>query len=117
MPETFESSTAPLERGPHLKTTMAGQQRIKSRKARSDISIMETNNSSIVSKRSVERFYYQEPHFYRYFAKKPQRRSPLINRGLRRNLSYSQYKECIRPLTNLHAQVGTGFVCMPLNKS
>ncbi|KAL9047208.1 MAG: hypothetical protein Q9214_000160, partial [Letrouitia sp. 1 TL-2023] len=41
----------------------------------------QTNNSSIVSKRSVERLYYQQPHFYRYFVKKPIRRSPLINRG------------------------------------
>ena len=41
----------------------------------------QTNNSSIVSKRSVEKLYYPEPHFFRYFVKKPQRRSPLINRG------------------------------------
>ena len=40
-----------------------------------------TNSSSIVSKRSVERLYYSEPHFFRHFVKKPQRRSPLINRG------------------------------------
>ncbi|KAK2766929.1 tRNA methyltransferase ppm2 [Arachnomyces sp. PD_36] len=43
--------------------------------------VMETNSSSIVSKRSVERLYQPEPHFFRYFVKKPQRRSPLINRG------------------------------------
>lgn len=42
---------------------------------------VQTNNSSIVSKRSVELLYYPKPHFFRYFAKKPQRRSPLINRG------------------------------------
>jgi tRNA wybutosine-synthesizing protein 4 len=42
----------------------------------------QTNSSSIVSKRSVERLYFpDEPHFFRYFVKKPQRRSPLINRG------------------------------------
>ena len=42
----------------------------------------QTNDSSIVSKRSVERLYFaNEPHFHRYFVKKPQRRSPLINRG------------------------------------
>ncbi|KAH6713629.1 hypothetical protein BKA61DRAFT_46079 [Leptodontidium sp. MPI-SDFR-AT-0119] len=42
----------------------------------------QTNNSSIVSKRSVERLYFpHEAHFFRYFVKKPQRRSPLINRG------------------------------------
>ncbi|KAK1146060.1 tRNA methyltransferase ppm2 [Aspergillus melleus] len=43
--------------------------------------VMGTNNSSIVSKRSVEMSYYPKPHFFRYFVKKPQRRSPLINRG------------------------------------
>ncbi|KHE85314.1 hypothetical protein GE21DRAFT_1206658 [Neurospora crassa] len=41
-----------------------------------------TNNSSIVSKRSVEKLYYpNEPHFFRFFVKKFQRRAPLINRG------------------------------------
>ncbi|KIY04171.1 uncharacterized protein Z520_00863 [Fonsecaea multimorphosa CBS 102226] len=43
--------------------------------------VMGTNNSSIVSKRSVERLYLPQPHFYRYFVKKPIRRSPTINRG------------------------------------
>jgi tRNA wybutosine-synthesizing protein 4 len=43
--------------------------------------IMGTNNSSIVSKRSVERLYYPKPHFFQYFVRKPQRRSPTINRG------------------------------------
>ncbi|KEY64425.1 hypothetical protein S7711_05244 [Stachybotrys chartarum IBT 7711] len=44
--------------------------------------IMGTNSSSIVSKRSVERLYYpNEPHYFRYFVKKFQRRAPLINRG------------------------------------
>ncbi|KAL4784936.1 hypothetical protein BJX76DRAFT_356542 [Aspergillus varians] len=43
--------------------------------------VMGTNNSSIVSKRSVEMLYYPEPHFFRSFVKKPQRRAPLINRG------------------------------------
>lgn len=42
----------------------------------------QTNNSSIVSKRSVERLYYpDEPHFFRFFVRKFQRRAPLINRG------------------------------------
>lgn len=41
----------------------------------------QTNNSSIASKRSVEMIYYPQPHFFRYFVKKPQRRSPIINRG------------------------------------
>ncbi|KAI9376357.1 hypothetical protein BJX61DRAFT_392186 [Aspergillus egyptiacus] len=43
--------------------------------------VMGTNNSSIVSKRSVEMLYYPEPHFFRHFVKKAQRRAPLINRG------------------------------------
>ncbi|KAI3317620.1 leucine carboxyl methyltransferase [Xylariaceae sp. AK1471] len=44
--------------------------------------VMQTNSSSIVSKRSVERIYYpHEPHYFRYFVKKFQRRAPLINRG------------------------------------
>ncbi|KAL4890188.1 hypothetical protein BDV59DRAFT_97903 [Aspergillus ambiguus] len=42
--------------------------------------VMGTNNSSIVSKRSVEMLYYPKPHFFRSFVKKPQRRAPLINR-------------------------------------
>ncbi|RDW23969.1 leucine carboxyl methyltransferase 2 [Yarrowia lipolytica] len=48
-----------------------------------DLKIQGTNNSSIVSKRSVERLY-KEKHdleFFRHFVKKPQRRSPIINRG------------------------------------
>lgn len=52
------------------------------KKEKQDISIMETNNSCIVSKRSVERIYHKDDHgFLRYFVKKFQRRSPLINRG------------------------------------
>ncbi|OAA44357.1 Leucine carboxyl methyltransferase family [Metarhizium rileyi] len=44
--------------------------------------IMGTNSSSIVSKRSVEKLYHpNEPHYFRYFVKKFQRRAPLINRG------------------------------------
>jgi hypothetical protein len=44
--------------------------------------VLKTNNSSIVSKRSVEKLYYpNEPHFFRFFVKKFQRRAPLINRG------------------------------------
>ena len=42
---------------------------------------LKTNSSSIVSKRSVERLYHEEPHYFRYFVKKPQRRAPVINRG------------------------------------
>lgn len=44
--------------------------------------IMDTNNSSIVSKRSVEKFYHAgEPEYLRYFVGKFKRRAPLINRG------------------------------------
>lgn len=44
--------------------------------------IMDTNDSSIVSKRSVARFYLKnEPDFFEPFVKKFQRRHPLINRG------------------------------------
>ena len=44
--------------------------------------VMDTNNSSIVSKRSVERLYQAgEPEFFRHFVSKFKRRSPLINRG------------------------------------
>nr|POF03519.1 trna wybutosine-synthesizing protein 4 [Quercus suber] len=47
-----------------------------------DAFIMDTNNSSIVSKRSVEKLYYgREPEYFRYFVNKFKRRSPLINRG------------------------------------
>ncbi|TLS23484.1 uncharacterized protein PpBr36_06263 [Pyricularia pennisetigena] len=50
--------------------------------ARQNDQVMGTNNSSIASKRSVEKIYYpDEPHFFRYFVKKFQRRAPLINRG------------------------------------
>ncbi|KAF3483174.1 leucine carboxyl methyltransferase 2 [Arthroderma uncinatum] len=43
--------------------------------------VMGTNGSSIVSKRSVERIYYDEPHFFRHFVMTIPRRAPLINRG------------------------------------
>ncbi|KAL4872661.1 hypothetical protein BDV12DRAFT_193383 [Aspergillus spectabilis] len=53
---------------------------VESKEEKSANSVMETNNSSIVCKRSVEMLYYPEPHVLRYFVKKPQRRAPLINR-------------------------------------
>ncbi|KAK6531540.1 tRNA methyltransferase ppm2 [Arthrobotrys megalospora] len=45
--------------------------------------VVATNDSSIVSKRSVERFYVpnRADHLLRHFVPKFQRRSPLINRG------------------------------------
>ncbi|KAH7397715.1 hypothetical protein BKA64DRAFT_672629 [Cadophora sp. MPI-SDFR-AT-0126] len=64
------------------KRQLPGRPAAKSKAQLQDDSIMGTNNSSIVSKRSVERLYFpNEAHFFRYFVKKPQRRSPLINRG------------------------------------
>ncbi|KAK5165114.1 tRNA methyltransferase ppm2 [Saxophila tyrrhenica] len=49
---------------------------------KNDEYIMDTNNSSIVSKRSVEKLYYGgEAEYFRYFVSKFKRRSPLINRG------------------------------------
>lgn len=64
------------------KTTQSFQAGKASSSKNQDDLIMETNNSSIVSKRSVERLYFpREQHFFRYFVKKPARRSPLINRG------------------------------------
>lgn len=51
-------------------------------KTKRDEYIMDTNNSSIVSKRSVEKLYYAgEPEYFRHFVSKYKRRSPLINRG------------------------------------
>ncbi|KAL7624451.1 tRNA methyltransferase ppm2 [Parahypoxylon ruwenzoriense] len=58
-----------------------GPDRSAKQRALDDL-VMSTNSSSIVSKRSVERIYYpNEPHFFRFFVKKFQRRAPLINRG------------------------------------
>jgi tRNA wybutosine-synthesizing protein 4 len=47
-----------------------------------NVNLFQTNNSSIVSKRSVERLYYpNEPHFFQHFVRKSPRRAPLVNRG------------------------------------
>ncbi|KAL2160309.1 hypothetical protein VTH06DRAFT_1482 [Thermothelomyces fergusii] len=56
---------------------------VKSAQAKAqDDQVMATNNSSIVSKRSVEKLYHaDERPFFRHFAPKFQRRAPLINRG------------------------------------
>ncbi|OHE92297.1 leucine carboxyl methyltransferase [Colletotrichum orchidophilum] len=56
-------------------------QNVRKTRASDDL-IMATNNSSIVSKRSVEHLYYpDEPHYFRFFVKKFRRRAPLVNRG------------------------------------
>ncbi|KAL4919758.1 hypothetical protein BDW62DRAFT_209466 [Aspergillus aurantiobrunneus] len=89
MPLFFSSRqnfpTPPLN-NPWLCGTMAASAQpakgaVPSKAEKSADLVMGTNNSSIVSKRSVETLYYPEPHFFRYFVKKPQRRAPLINRG------------------------------------
>ncbi|WPJ64437.1 hypothetical protein SMAC4_04141 [Sordaria macrospora] len=67
--------------GTDEKSTIHHEHAKDPRKAQDD-QVMGTNNSSIVSKRSVEKLYYpNEPHFFRFFVKKFQRRAPLINRG------------------------------------
>lgn len=58
----------------------------KRRKQYEDIQIQGTNNSSIVSKRSVEMLYTTKLNpemgeWFQYFVKNPKRRSPAINRG------------------------------------
>lgn len=64
--------------------------KVKERKKKtvlSDGSIQRTNDSSITSKRSVEKLYYRKNtsgkslEFFRHFVPKFQRRSPIINRG------------------------------------
>ncbi|USP76084.1 tRNA wybutosine-synthesizing protein 4 [Curvularia clavata] len=54
----------------------------KTLRERRDVDIMNTNDSSIVSKRSVSKLYLgHEPDFYEPFVPKFVRRNPLINRG------------------------------------
>ncbi|KAF2473794.1 LCM-domain-containing protein [Lindgomyces ingoldianus] len=54
----------------------------RSAQQRSDDFIMNTNDSSIVSKRCVSKLYLpKEPDFYQPFVSKFVRRNPLINRG------------------------------------
>ncbi|KAF1838075.1 LCM-domain-containing protein [Decorospora gaudefroyi] len=69
---------------------MPSKQRISTHKViqktvreRRDVDIMNTNDSSIVSKRSVSKLYFSnEPDFYEPFvSQKFLRRNPLINRG------------------------------------
>ena len=58
----------------------------KTKKLVHDLFVQGTNDSSIVSKRSVEILYREkvDPHskeFFQYFVKKTPRRTPVINRG------------------------------------
>ena len=56
---------------------------VRSKHDKAAQNVMDTNSSSIVSKRSVEKLYYGgEKSFFRPFvSSKFKRRSPLINRG------------------------------------
>ncbi|KAK4544460.1 hypothetical protein LTR36_004351 [Oleoguttula mirabilis] len=93
-PDSGEESPLPGSNGTMLETesTTASNKGTPARtressvtvpaKVKRDEFIMDTNNSSIVSKRSVEKLYYgNEPEYFRYFVSKFKRRSPLINRG------------------------------------
>ncbi|KAI8942725.1 hypothetical protein NX059_000773 [Plenodomus lindquistii] len=54
----------------------------KTKREKRDVDIMNTNDSSIVSKRSVSKLYLSnEPDFYEPFVPTFVRRNPLINRG------------------------------------
>ncbi|ORY09672.1 hypothetical protein BCR34DRAFT_367310 [Clohesyomyces aquaticus] len=64
------------------KAIAKGGRNKRSARERKDESIMNTNDSSIVSKRSVSKLYFpKEPDFYQPFVTKFVRRNPLINRG------------------------------------
>ncbi|RAL67186.1 hypothetical protein DID88_007963 [Monilinia fructigena] len=63
--------------GPHPSKVSKSKPSGQSKAQKTDDSIMGTNNSSIVSKRSVERLYFpNEPHFFRYFVKKTPEKIP-----------------------------------------
>ena len=73
-----QDATAVRSRSPGRAPDSAGSRPEK----RHDQYVMDSNNSSIVSKRSVEKLYYAgEPEYFRHFVSKFKRRSPLINRG------------------------------------
>lgn len=76
-PNVKRSSSVPM-----LIRTKEENTIVDPQKHQRDELIMDTNKSSIVSKRSVEKLYYDgEPEYFRYFVSKFKRRSPLINRG------------------------------------
>lgn len=76
-PNVKRSSSVPMLMKNNKETTIVDPQ-----KHQRDELVMDTNKSSIVSKRSVEKLYYDgEPEYFRYFVSKFKRRSPLINRG------------------------------------
>lgn len=95
------------------------------KKKHSDLSIQNTNNSSIASKHSVERLYLsqirknqgiveeQNQEYFKFFVKKSLRRSPCINRGywLRLEAITSRLKSIIDSTINkiLIINLGCGF--------
>ncbi|KAI5689357.1 Leucine carboxyl methyltransferase [Leishmania braziliensis] len=56
-------------------------QRIRVMNGSVDVQVQQTNDDSVVSKRSAVTQGYIRDKFLRHFVKKPSRRSPLINRG------------------------------------
>ncbi|GKZ18099.1 tRNA methyltransferase ppm2 [Aspergillus brasiliensis] len=111
--------TANKEAGPVMAATKKPAMAGTSTKAEKEADlVMGTNNSSIVSKRSVEMLYYPKPHFFRYFVKKPQRRSPLINRGywLRMHAMAESVRQFMREPTGkpkFVLNLGCGFDPLP----
>ena len=81
--QRVENSSIPFHRDTSEQSRQSRTSSIyPAKQRRNDEFIMDTNNSSIVSKRSVEKLYYGgEPEYFRYFVSKFKRRSPLINRG------------------------------------
>lgn len=76
-------SLNPDEKGPSPQE-LRKIQKDKRRKQYEDIQVQNTNNSSIVSKRSVEMIYKSVSppgEWFKYFVPKGKRRSPAINRG------------------------------------
>lgn len=79
-PQRIDNSSIPFHRDVPERTR--SPKPVDPKQKRNDEYIMDTNNSSIVSKRSVEKLYYGgEAEYFRYFVSKFKRRSPLINRG------------------------------------
>lgn len=75
-----------LEKKKQPKKDGKGKNDHKTKKIVHDLFVQGTNDSSIVSKRSVEILYSDKveedaKHFFQYFVKKSPRRSPVINRG------------------------------------
>lgn len=79
-PARIDNSSIPFHRD--VPERVRSPKPVDPKQKRNDEYIMDTNNSSIVSKRSVEKLYYGgEAEYFRYFVSKFKRRSPLINRG------------------------------------